>query len=183
MCHGIGDCFVGTIHSFANRIFKNSGENYRLLTEEVQDQFAQVWCSLHATELKIDSYLKYKETKKYIDLGKLSPDNLDIILNEKEKYELNVFFGIIEDDTYKENLETLCRKNNVITFNELIRRTTEYFKEIGGKVEYLFVDEYQDIGTLEKDFFEALNADNYFLVGDEKQGIYSFKGRKCRIFH
>ena len=42
-------------------------------------------------------------------------------------------------------------------------------KEINGKVEYLFVDEFQDIGPLEKRFFQALNADNYFYIGDEKQ--------------
>ena len=27
---GIGDCFIGTIHSFANKIFKNSNIEYKL---------------------------------------------------------------------------------------------------------------------------------------------------------
>ena len=39
---GIGDCFIGTIHSFANKIFKNSNEDYKIYTEEIQDQFMNV---------------------------------------------------------------------------------------------------------------------------------------------
>ena len=166
---GSGDCFIGTIHSFANKIFKNSGENYKLLTEEIQDQFMNVLISLQAKYLTMDKYLQYKDLKKKIDSGLKEESDIDILLNSSEKYELNVFLDEIKDDSYKDTLKTLCKKHNVITFDELLRKTTEYFKSINSKIEYLFVDEYQDIGPLEKNFFQALNADNYFYVGDEKQ--------------
>jgi superfamily I DNA/RNA helicase len=106
---------------------------------------------------------------KKIDLGIKEEFELDSLLTENERYEIEVFLGKIKNDNYKETVPSLCKKHNVITFDELIKKTTEYFKEIGGKVEYLFVDEFQDIGPLEKKFFIALNADNYFYVGDEKQ--------------
>lgn len=166
---GIGDCFIGTIHSFANKIFKNSDEEYKLYTEEIQDQFMSVLITRFAKELKMDRYMNYKELKKKVDLGIIEEDVLKNSFTEMEWHELKVFFGEQEDSTYPQNIEDLCKKHNVITFDELIKRTTAYFKEINGKIEYLFVDEFQDIGPLEKNFFQALNADNYFYIGDEKQ--------------
>ena len=178
----IGDCFIGTIHSFANKIFKNSGENYRLLSEDIQDQFMNVFISLYCKYLTMDQYLKYKDLKKKLDLGRISEYELEEKISYAELYEIDVFFGTKEDENYEENLYTLCKRHNVITFDELIKKTTAYFKEINGKVEYLFVDEFQDIGPLEKNFFKALNADNYFYVGDEKQAIYGFKGGNVSYF-
>ena len=166
---GIGDCFIGTIHSFANRIFKNSNETYRLYTDEIQDQFMTVLTNLYAKHLTMDKYFIYKDTKKKIDLGLLEEYELEAKLSQAELYEISVFMGEIENKDYRENIKTLCKKHNVITFDELLEKTTQYFKEINGKIEYLFVDEFQDIGPLEKNFFKALNADNYFYIGDEKQ--------------
>ena len=174
---GIGDAFIGTIHSFANKIFKNSNEDYKLYTEEIQDQFMTVLVNLYAKSLTMDKYFIWKDAKKKIDLGILDENELQNLLLPSEIYEINVFMGEIKNDEYKDNIKTLCKKHNVITFDELLRKTTEYFKSIGGKVEYLFVDEFQDIGPLEKNFFKSLNADNYFYVGDEKQSLYAFKRR------
>ena len=172
---GIGDCFVGTIHSFANKIFKNSNQNYKIFTEEIQDQFMNVLISLYGKFLTMERYLEYKDFQKKVDLGLYEESNITTYFSSGERYEINVFLKNIPDNNYKENMASLCKKHNVITFDELLKRTTEYFKEINGKVEYLFVDEYQDIGPLEKNFFQALNADNYFYVGDEKQSLYAFK--------
>lgn len=179
---GIGDCFIGTIHSFANRIFKNSNETYRLYTDEIQDQFMTVLTNLYAKHLTMDKYFIYKDTKKKVDLGLLEEYELEARLTQAELYEIAVFMGEIENKDYKENIKTLCKKHNVITFDELLEKTTQYFKEINGKIEYLFVDEFQDIGPLEKNFFKALNADNYFYIGDEKQAIYGFKGGNVDFF-
>lgn len=161
---GIGDAFIGTIHSFANRIFKNSNEDYKLYTEEIQDQFMTVLVNLYARNLTMDKYFIWKDARKKIELGLLDETELQALLLPSELYELNVFMGDIKNEEYKETIPSLCKKHNVITFDELLKKTTAYFKEIGGKVEYLFVDEFQDIGPLEKNFFKSLNADNYFYV-------------------
>lgn len=179
---GIGDAFIGTIHSFANRIFKNSNEDYKLYTEEIQDQFMTVLINLYAKNLTMDKYFVWKDASKKIDLGIMEEDELQNLLLPSELYEINVFVGKIKNEEYPDTIPSLCKKHNVITFDELLRKTTEYFKEIGGKVEYLFVDEFQDIGPLEKNFFMSLNADNYFYVGDEKQAIYGFKGGNVNFF-
>lgn len=179
---GIGDCFVGTIHSFANKIFGNSNIEYKLYTEEIQDQFMSVLISLYAKNLTLEEYFKYKDLKKQVDNGIIDDFELRSQFTSGELFEINILLDCHPCAEYPENINDLCKKHNIITFDELLKRTTVYFKELGGKIEYLFVDEYQDIGPLEKDFFEALNADNYFFVGDEKQALYSFKRRGCKLF-
>ena len=166
---GIGDCFVGTIHAFANKIFQNSDENYQLYSEEIENQFMTVLINLYSKHITMDKFFVYKDIMKKIDLGLKTEIDLNASLSQNEIYEIEVLMGKIKNENYLENIKTLCKKHNVITFDELLRKTTEYFKQINGKVEYLFVDEFQDIGKLERDFFKALNAENYFYVGDEKQ--------------
>ena len=171
---GIGDCFVGTIHSFANKIFQNSEETYKLYCDEIENQFMTVLVNLYGKHITMDKFFIYKDTMKKIDLGLKTEMDLDSLLTKNEIYEIEVLMGRIVNEEYPENIKTLCKKHNVITFDELLNKTTEYFKQIIGKVEYLFVDEYQDIGKIEKDFFKSLNADNYFYVGDEKQRNLQF---------
>lgn len=180
---GIGDCFIGTIHSFANKIFKNSNEDYKIYTDEIENQFMQVLISLYAKYITMDKFLMYKNLKHKIDLGTSDEGQLNSLMLPSEMHEINIFFGGGTSDEYPQTIKTLCKRHNVITFDELLKKTTAYFKEIGGKVEYLFVDEYQDIGPLEKNFFKALDADNYFYVGDEKQAIYGFKRGKCKLLY
>ena len=167
---GIGDCFVGTIHAFANRIFQNSDEIYKLYSDEIENQFMTVLINLYVKHITMDKFFIYKDIMKKIDLGLKTELDLNIALTQNEIYEIEVFMGKIKNEQYPENIKTLCKKNNVITFDELLKKTTEYFKQINGKVEYLFVDEYQDIGKLERDFFKALNADNYFYVRRSSSG-------------
>lgn len=180
---GIGDCFIGTIHSFANKIFKNSNEDYKIYTDEIENQFMQVLISLYAKHITMDKFLMYKDLQHKIDLGVSDEGELSSIMLPSEMHEINIFFGDETSNEYPQTIKILCKKHNVITFDELLKKTTAYFKEIGGKVEYLFVDEYQDIGTLEKNFFKALNADNYFYVGDEKQrNLPALNGRERKLF-
>lgn len=179
---GIGDCFIGTIHSFANKIFKNSNIEYKLFNEEIQDQFMSVLIALYGKFLTMPVYIKYKEYAKKVDMGLMEEEDIERFIDPNALYEIKVFLKNYRDKNYPENMSILCKRHNVITFDELLERTTKYFKEIDGKVEYLFVDEFQDIGPLEKKFFQALNADNYFYVGDEKQALYAFKGGNVNFF-
>ena len=64
----------------------------------------------------------------------------------------------------------------------MIELATDYFKRSKIKLEYLFVDELQDIGYLEYNFLLGLNAENYFVIGDDFQSIFGFKGGDVNIF-
>lgn len=56
---GIGDAFIGTIHSFANRIFKNSGTNYELLTKDKEIDIIKGLIKQYGKYVTPDEYMQY----------------------------------------------------------------------------------------------------------------------------
>lgn len=192
---GIGDVFIGTIHSFANRVMKlQSKTNYRIYNEDIDNDFHKELIAKYCSVLTFERFLEYKDIKNSVDIGKLPESSLIGFLSPSEEAELSQIerpkreldweiknIGI-DNVIYKECIESLCVKRNVITFNELLRQATSYFKSINANIGHVLVDELQDVGMLEFNFIESLQAENYFLVGDDWQSIYSFKGGNVNIF-
>lgn len=188
----IGDAFIGTIHSFANRIMKESGEKYTLFTDELDTQLHRELINKYCEHLTIERYLAYKDLKSEVDMGKADEKVLMDFFTPSENsdfsmlhYSCRQVYEDLEQDThltFGESIKTLCKKRNIITFDELLVKAKDYFEKIQAKIEYVFVDEFQDVGTLEYNFIKSLNADNYFFVGDDFQSIYGFKGGNVRIF-
>ena len=192
---GIGDVFIGTIHSFANRVMKLQGNtNYRIYNDDIENDFHRELISKYCKSLTFERYLEYKDTHNLVEIGKLPESALQDILLPSEQAELNLIERspseiecekqLIGADKveFPESIKTLCEKRNVITFDELLRMATSYFRSINADIEHVLVDELQDVGTLEFKFIESLGADNYFLVGDDWQSIYGFKGGNVNIF-
>lgn len=182
---GIGDAFIGTIHSFANRIFKNSGTHYELLTKDKEIDIIKGLIKKYGKYVTPDEYMEYIDLKRDIDLGVKEEYVLSDTFKLSTLHELDIFYGNIlpsEQDEYPEDIYDICEKCNIITFGQLLRECTDYFKRINGKLEYLLVDELQDIGDSEYKFIMSLNADYNFFVGDDWQSIYAFKGGDVRYF-
>lgn len=178
---GIGDAFVGTIHSFANKLMQLSGEKYDIYTDEKENQLAREIIKKYCKHITFDRFLEYKDVRFNVEMGLLDEDVLGEVLLPSEAEEYRILFGKPIED-YKETIPTLCKKYGVITFDELLEKATEYFASINGEVEHVLVDELQDIGYLEYKFIRGLNAKNYFFVGDDWQAIYGFKGGNVGIF-
>lgn len=184
---GIGDAFIGTIHSFANKIFKNSGSKYELLTGNTEMLLMVELINNYGVYTSKDEYLQYVDMMKEEQLGLIDKDVIHESFKASFLYELGIFYG--QTPRNEENMERypwilpdLCKQRNIITFDELLRECMKYFESIGGKLEYLLVDEFQDIGKHEYDFIMGLNADHNFFVGDDWQSIYGFKGGDVRYF-
>ena len=60
-------------------------------------------------------------------------------------------------------------------FDDIIKRALMISQRKYPKVQYLFVDEFQDTDMLQYQFIEKIPAENRFYCGDERQFIYSFK--------
>lgn len=182
----IGDAFIGTIHSFANKILSNSGEEYEIYSEEHDLRFYRYLIRKYCHHLTLDRYFEYKDLDRQVSSLKVDPDVLSNFFTSGERAEfklLNRKACEIEDgDNYPESIDTLCKENNVITFDDLIVKANDYFTSIGASVEHLLVDEFQDIGPLEFKFFVGLHPINTFFCGDDFQSIYSFKGGAVDIF-
>ena len=182
----IGDAFIGTIHAFANRILKSSGKKYDLLTAEKEIEIVRYLINKYASYVTQDDYMQFLDLRHLIKLGAREESALREELSPSVLYELDLFYGSspksVDRNCYPENLYTVCKKRGIITFDELLIECTKYFKSINAKIEYLLVDELQDIGMNEYGFIMALNAENNFFVGDDWQAIYRFKGGDVRIF-
>lgn len=179
---GIADAFIGTIHSFANRIYGNSGKYYEIFCWEKECELMKQLIRRYAKYCNNDDYMRYCDLMKLVELGRMEEEDA------REQFAPSVYKEIRQllrgktDDDYPENVRTLCKAYNIITFDDLLVYATEYYKNIGASIDYLLVDELQDIGPAEYKFLMALNAKNNFCVGDDYQAIYGFKGGDVSIF-
>ena len=83
--------------------------------------------------------------------------------------------------------EKLLRKSNALDFDDLILKTVELFQNSPSILEkyqrrfkYILVDEYQDTNHAQYIFLKTLAKahQNIFVIGDDWQSIYSFRGAK-----
>ncbi|MFW6035720.1 MAG: ATP-dependent helicase [Halothermotrichaceae bacterium] len=81
--------------------------------------------------------------------------------------------------------ERVLYNNNSFDFNDLIKKTIELFrqdfdilKKYQNKFKYVQVDEYQDVNHSQYRIVNMLSRPekNIFVVGDDWQGIYGFRG-------
>lgn len=92
-------------------------------------------------------------------------------------------------DIYNEYNEIL-KKNRQLDFDDMLLLTYELFSERPDilaawqrKYPYILVDEFQDINQLQYDIIRMMASpnQNLFMVGDDDQSIYGFRGSKSEI--
>lgn len=180
----IGDAFIGTIHSFANKIMKQSGERYELFSRELNITIHRKLILKYCKFLTLEKWMHYRDLLDNELIGKVPEGAAFKSLTFSENAELKLIERPLneEDKNYPETVETICKKMKVLTFDELIKRATAYFKNLKSFPQFVLVDEFQDVGDLEYRFVMGLNAENYFFVGDDWQSIYGWKGANVDIF-
>lgn len=184
----IDKCFIGTIHSLANKLLSSTDYSYDIFSQYYQDTYMSYLISHYAKFCTKEDYNNLVEMFKQVHLGTLDYDDLVNSFYPKVLDELyillgnNMQHGSLKYEDYPYNVMDLCKTNNVITFDELIIKCSEYFKNNKTSIEYLFVDELQDIGYLEYEFLMDLNSPHNFFIGDDFQAIYAFKGGDVKIF-
>ncbi|MBQ8519116.1 MAG: ATP-dependent helicase, partial [Agathobacter sp.] len=86
--------------------------------------------------------------------------------------------------------EAVLKKHRLIDFDDMLTLTYELFKERPDilsawqkKYQYILVDEFQDINQIQYDIVRMMAApeNNLFMVGDDDQSIYRFRGSKPEI--
>lgn len=80
-----------------------------------------------------------------------------------------------------------CRKNNAIDLDGLLLSLGYLLKDEAMREKmrerwpYIFVDEFQDTDHRQMDILDAINPKNLFVVGDDFQSIYGFRGADVTI--
>ena len=80
-----------------------------------------------------------------------------------------------------------CKKNNAIDLDGLIAAVSYLLRDdtiqdaVRETWPYIFVDEFQDTDHRQMDILNAINPQNLFVVGDDFQSIYGFRGADVSI--
>ncbi|MEN9897945.1 MAG: hypothetical protein RLZZ66_1594 [Pseudomonadota bacterium] len=175
--------WIGTFHGIAHRLLRRHAEQARLPKDfqvlDSNDQQRLIKRIL--ADLKIDDKeLPAKEVQWFI--------------NEKKDAALRSFHLVGNEDKntrrflriYQE-YEASCERSGVVDFSELLLRVFELFrdnenilKQYQQRFSQIHVDEFQDTNHLQYAWLTLLspNRDNIFVVGDDDQAIYGWRGAK-----
>ena len=179
---GMVEMFVGTIHAFCLDLTKT--ENPKFLKYDVLSDVQQtLFINRHSrksgltksTDLKNSSLRRYIDTGNYI--GALS------ILREADLESEN-----LSDCSVMEGLkcyQSLLGENRFLDYSSILGeaekmlRKNEYVRvRLSQSVEYVIVDEYQDINPVQESIIRSLHeiGANVCVVGDDDQTIYQWRG-------
>ncbi len=162
---------ISTIHSLCVKILRRFIDKigFERNFEIIDDEDVQ--------KILTDIFKKYEVDKKTFST-KLAAKMIGDYKNGVNK--LNSMISPI----YKEYEEHL-KKNNLLDFDDLLLKTEQLFKESSdvlkyyqGMYHYILVDEFQDTNKVQFNIIKMLAAErrNLFVVGDDDQSIYSFRG-------
>jgi DNA helicase-2/ATP-dependent DNA helicase PcrA len=164
---------VGTFHSFALRIITENLGRFTIYDEEDSKSLLKEICE--GTAYKNEVKAIKNAISRYKNTGEV-PDWIP----------KGVFFSILEE--YQRRLE----RSGALDFDDILVKANEILndekirKKYSQKLFYILVDEYQDTNPLQHNILVKIAGDpdhrRVFVVGDEDQAIYSFRGADYRIF-
>ncbi|MBQ9114730.1 MAG: UvrD-helicase domain-containing protein, partial [Clostridia bacterium] len=180
--HGV---WISTIHSLAARILRRFGEyigydkNFSIYDEsDSARMIAKV-----VTEAQIDDNRIKEALKEHI--GKAKNDGMS---PEEYFHEIN---GLVNDAELIVKLfaryEELLKQNNAMDFDDLLHKlkkllltSEECLNFYQNKFRYIHVDEFQDTNKVQYEIIKLLAGKwgNLFVVGDDDQSIYGWRGAK-----
>ena len=121
----------------------------------------------------------FKKPEYYLDMIKMSLDELhEKYLSATDPDEM-IFYGYL----YQEKKCFALDYNDLIKFTLYIFENNENIKlKWQQRLEYIMIDEFQDIDRLQYDLMKVLCAyhGNLFIVGDPDQTIYTWRGANVK---
>lgn len=173
--------WIGTFHSICLRILKRDASllGYKPNFTVYDEEDAQDLLKTVMRDLFIDSKLTKPSTVKNMISGAKSrmvgPSEFASMATTVNYKTIAQIYRV-----YQERLQ----ENNAMDFDDLITKTIELLEtvpeameRIRKQVQYVLVDEYQDINEAQHKLTKLLAANgNIMVVGDDDQSIYAFRG-------
>ena len=170
-----GAVTISTIHALCARILRQTIDKLGYSRQfEIIDED-------DANKIVVDLYKELELSRKYF-----SPRAAYNIIS-RYKNGLEELVGLVED-IYKHYQKHL-KDNNQVDFDDLLLLTekilTDYpeiRKHYQQKYQYILVDEFQDTNLIQYNIIKLLAGPsrNLFVVGDDDQSIYSFRGANVK---
>ena len=175
--------WIGTFHGIAHRLLRRHAKQARLPeTFQVMDSGDQlrVIKRLLNTLNFDDKQWPPKEMQWYINAQKDEGIRAKHCVETGDSYERQ---RLIIYKAYEE----LCDRSGLVDFAELLLRAHELLRDNADVLEFyqqrftqVHVDEFQDTNTIQYAWLRLLteSKDNLFVVGDDDQSIYGWRGAK-----
>ena len=180
--------WVGTFHGIAHRLLRlhyrdaKLPEHFQIL--DADDQFR---------------LLKRLQKDLQIDDGVVPPRQTQWYINHHKEHgrrSKNIDPGTHNQETQMwavyEAYEQHCQRSGLVDFSELLLRSHELWLENATLLEHyqqrfahILVDEFQDTNTIQYAWLRVLAGDQatVFVVGDDDQSIYGWRGAKVEHVH
>jgi len=176
--------WLGTFHAVCARILRREAaylpfdQNFVIM--DADDQIALVRQALKA--LNLDEKL-YRPAGIHATIS-MAKNNLIT----PEEFTPRTYRDEVVKRVYQQ-YQTFLRNNNAVDFDDLLIETVRLFREnppvlerYAGRFEHVLVDEFQDTNLVQYELLKLLTSvhQNVFVVGDEDQSIYRWRGADYR---
>ncbi len=179
----MGRVNFGTFHAVFFKILKYAyqWDASNIIREEVSTQL------LSDIIRRLD--MEIEDEREFIDgirseISKIKSERIDI----KTYYSMNCpeeqFQRIYLEYTNKMRQQRLIDFDDILLYTyELLIKRPDILKIWQDKYQYILIDEFQDINRIQYDIIRMLAKpqDNLFIVGDDDQSIYQFRGARPEI--
>ncbi|MBP3609662.1 MAG: ATP-dependent helicase [Lachnospiraceae bacterium] len=179
----VGRVNFGTFHAVFFKILKYA---YRLdasniIREEVSTQMLSD--IIRKLEMEIE------DEREFIDgirseISRIKSERIDIATYYSMNCPEEQFQRIYQEYTERMKQQRLIDFDDILLYTyELLEKRPDILKLWQDKYRYVLIDEFQDINRIQYDIIRMLAApqDNLFIVGDDDQSIYQFRGAKPDI--
>jgi len=168
-----------TIHAFSYKIvrsfYKRKGIDFKLLTNNYKI-LGEILKSHYSK-----SYFNYVSDEEIENLSSTIGFINNMMINPMEYRDYGI--EIKEFDKIYENYRLYKSQNRLIDFDDMllyaykIISSSDYYKEyLKSTFQYVQIDEMQDTSKIQHEIIKQITDDNLFMVGDDDQAIYSFRG-------
>jgi len=181
------DCrvWISTFHSMCVRILREHidlidgyDKNFTIIDEADKDKIIKDLLKKHQCE-EDDK----EKVEKHLDNIKNKGLDIDEYFSEIRQWDKSANIKIYERICFE--YEAYLRKNNSLDFDDLLNKTLfllnnykDVLNKYADRFEYILVDEFQDTNLVQYKLIKLLASKhkNLFVVGDEDQCIYSWRG-------
>lgn len=178
---------VGTFHGIYYGILKwayRLGRDNILSDEERMKLLKEITASVPWEEMPQD--MEEKDFLKDLSeaIGNIKNKRLDLASYEPARYSSSWFREVFTQyEETKKKWKKIDFEDMLILCLELFEKRPDILKKWQQKFRYILIDEFQDINQVQYDVIRmlALPENNLFVVGDDDQSIYGFRGARPAI--
>jgi len=185
----VSHLWIGTFHGLAHRLLRRHWQeaklpqNFQIIDSD--DQLRLIKRLLKNLEID-DSRWVPKEIQWFINAQKdegLRPQHLDDERDPNRRQMISLYAAY----------EEICERGGLVDFAELLLRAHELWRDnpdllahYRHRFSHLLVDEFQDTNAIQYAWLRLLAGDNAgvpFVVGDDDQSIYRWRGARVEHIH